>query len=55
MINRILKLRRSRKRLKNEWADRPPNAIDVYKAQVLAAKVSPKLLAMVEAKPTNAD
>jgi hypothetical protein len=46
-INRI---RRSRKRLKNEWADRPPNAAEIKAAQKLAKKVSVKLYNMMEAK-----
>jgi len=48
MVNR---LRRSRKRLKNEWAKRPPNTKEIREAKILARKVSKKLLDLMEAKP----
>ena len=41
---------RRRKRLKNEWRDRPPNVKEVRDAQKLAKKVSQNLLEMMEAK-----
>jgi hypothetical protein len=48
-----MKLKRSKRPRKNDFAKRPPNVKEIRDAQKLAKKVSKELLDMMEAKPTE--